>query len=273
MTARLLASDLDGTLIYPARTLPRERRGAVVVERLEGRAVTVAHRAMLALLALLAARGQFVPATTRSLDQLCRIAPLWAIVRDGWAICANGALVMRAGRPDGGWSARIDALVGAHASLPQARSAFERGIGTPGTVPWLTSIRTCQDRFLYAVVDRGPVVDGLEEIAADLLEPLGWHSVLHGRKLYLLPRGLSKEIAVEYVRAHLGGPAVTAAGDSLLDREMLAAADHAMCPSRCELVARDRVPANARLVGAEHVAGGLAIVQSAMAWLDEGRLR
>lgn len=254
--------------MHSVRTLPAGWP-AIVVEHIAGREITVTHQETLAALRALAKRGRFVPATTRSLAQLRRVTALWMLVRDGWVICANGAVVMHRGRPDAAWDARIAELVGQSAPTVQVRAAFEREFGTPGRVPWLTSLGDCHGRFLCVVIKRGAVPDGVEATAADLLARYGWHAVLHDRKLYLLPRGLSKGLALTHLRDRLDGPRVMAAGDSVLDLELLAGAEHPVCPSDSELVARGRVPHQARVMRGEHIAGGLAIAREALDWVSD----
>ncbi len=58
---------------------------------------------------------------------------------------------------------------------------------------------------------------------------------LQGRKVYAVPRPLTKSAAAAEVLARVGGGPLLAAGDSLLDADLLAAADAAIRPAHGEL--------------------------------------
>jgi hypothetical protein len=60
---------------------------------------------------------------------------------------------------------------------------------------------------------------------------------VQGRKLYCVPEPLTKSAAVEEVARRSGATVIAAAGDSLLDAGLLAAADLAIRPAHGELAA------------------------------------
>lgn len=261
----MLVSDLDRTLVHPARTLPAGQR-AEVVEVYEGRGITVADPDALAALGELAAGGAFVPVTTRSQEQLRRIAPIWRLAADGWAICANGATLLHRGRTDPQWRAIVDDAARGSASVAEARAAFERHVGSPGSVGWMPLLRDCDERFLYATLVLARIPDDLVAVADAALAPLRWRAVLHGRKLYALPHHVCKGRALTHLRQRAGVDAVMAAGDSLLDVELLLAAERRWCPRDAELVALGRVPPGTRVTTAVHVAAGVQIARAARDW-------
>jgi hypothetical protein len=268
MSRFLLASDLDRTLIHPARTLPEEQRAdSEVVEIYEGREITVAARAALVALRELHAAGAFVPVTTRSRAQLERVTPVWLLVRSGYAVCANGATVLLDGRPDADWVAHIDAVGSESASPPEVRAAIERELGAPGTVDWMASLRTCDGHFLYATVVLDRVPRSLVEDATQMLAPLGWRAVLHGRKLYALPWSICKGAAIEHVAGRLEVGEMLAAGDSELDVELLEAAGERWCPVGSELIVRGLLPARTQVTQTAHAASGAEIAARAVACL------
>jgi hydroxymethylpyrimidine pyrophosphatase-like HAD family hydrolase len=263
MATRLLVSDLDRTLVFPARTLPAGEQ-AEVVEIYRERGITVASAATLAALAELG--GAFVPVTTRSQEQLARITPVWRAAVRGWAICANGATLLHHGERDGEWDALVAAAAGDSAPLGEARAVFEREIGAPATAAWMPLLRDCDERFLYCTLVPAEVPADLGERATAAMRPLRWRAVLHGRKLYALPEHVCKGRALVHLRERVGAEAVMAAGDSELDVELLLAADVAWCPRDAELVALDRVPAGARITDGVHVRAGQQIAEAARDW-------
>jgi hypothetical protein len=100
---------------------------------------------------------------------------------------------------------------------------------------FLLNLRTASDLFAYAVVDRAALPTGW---AADLgawCTPRGWAVSVQGRKVYAVPRPLTKSAAAAEVVARAGGGPLLAAGDSLLDADLLAVADAAIRPAHGEL--------------------------------------
>jgi hydroxymethylpyrimidine pyrophosphatase-like HAD family hydrolase len=265
VSVRLLVSDLDRTLVHAARRLPATMRG-VVVEIYRDRAITVASPDALAALRELAAGSAFVPATTRSVQQLRRITPIWSMTAGGWAICANGATLLHRGRPDPDWHAIVDRAGRDSAPVAEARAVFEREVGAPDSVDWMPLLRDCDNRFLYATLVLERVPDALEDDANAALGPLGWHATLHGRKLYSLPRHICKGRALEHLRDRTGADEVMAAGDSMLDVELLLAAEHRWCPRDAELVTLGRVPVGTRITSGGHVQAGAEIARAARDW-------
>jgi hydroxymethylpyrimidine pyrophosphatase-like HAD family hydrolase len=63
----------------------------------------------------------------------------------------------------------------------------------------------------------------------------GWRVSVQGRRLYCVPGPLTKAAAVDEVRRRTGATGVLAAGDSLLDADLLESADVAVRPAHGEL--------------------------------------
>lgn len=258
-------SDLDGTLVHALRALPDEQApAAVIVEHYEGRPITVSHEQTIGALADLSVRAHFVPATTRSVAQLQRITPIWERVADGWVICANGATILHGGEQDVDWSRTIERRAGGAAPVDQVRDVLEREFGDPAGVRWLGEWRPCDSHFVYAVCDPETTPPGIEEQASRAVEPLGWVAVKHGRKLYVLPRHLTKRAAAEHLIERLEIERVLAAGDSLLDLELLELADRAWVPVGSELERAGALPAGAHQTVQPHIGSGREIAFDAL---------
>jgi len=263
MTRVLFASDLDRTLIYPLRTLPMGHT-ATVIEHHHGRGVTVTTEETLRALRELAAGEAFVAVTTRSRGQLERVSPVWQLAIQGWAICSDGATLLHQGAVDGDWCARLDDICARSAPLEEGLEVFKREVGSPDTTPWVATLYDCDQRFLYATIVDAEKPDGLEQQAQLAFAPLGWKTVRHGRKLYAMPAGIGKAAAVRYLCERLGVDTLLAAGDSVLDIEVMEDADVAWCPCDAELVALGQVPQGALVTTREHVDSAQQIAQSAL---------
>lgn len=229
----LVASDLDQTLIFSPRAAARgPERAHQVVETIEDEVISLMSDLTRAGLVALSAQACFVPVTTRTRAQYTRID---LPVTPPFAVVASGGVVLVDGVPDSSWGAVVAARLAEHASsLAEIRELFAGWVDRP----WLLRHKDADELFVVAMVEAEHLdADHLAEVTEACIA-LGWRAVHQGRKLYVLPTGLDKAAAVSYVRDlafPAGRPQVLAAGDTLLDWEMLTAADLGWLPAGSEL--------------------------------------
>lgn len=224
----LLATDLDQTLIFsPAAAARGPQRPARVVEVLDDRPISLLSAATEQGLTELAARAVVVPVTTRTRAQLERIDLPW---RPRHAVVASGAGILVDGEPDAGWARAVITRLAASGAPLSALEALFAGYRDR---PWLLRARPADGAFLVAQVEDLPAAE-LAEVS-QACTGLGWRAVHQGRKLYVLPLGLHKADAVAAVRERSGAGLLWAAGDTLLDAEMLALAERGWLPAGSEL--------------------------------------
>ncbi|PNE42146.1 HAD family hydrolase [Streptomyces noursei] len=234
-SAPLVASDLDRTLIYSAAALYLTGPDAAAprllcVEIYEGRPLSYLTETAAALLTELARRTTFVPATTRTREQYRRIRLPGPPPE--FAVCANGGHLLVRGESDPDWQRTVAARLAAQcAPLDEIRAHLLR----TADPAWLRSERTAEDLFAYLVVERSLLPETWVKDLAAWSEPRGWTVSLQGRKIYAVPRPLTKSAAVAEVARRTGAPGILAAGDSLLDADLLLAADRGWRPGHGEL--------------------------------------
>ncbi|MET9362545.1 HAD family hydrolase [Streptomyces sp. NPDC006632] len=231
----LVASDLDRTLIYSAGALalagPDERAPRLLcVEVYEHKPLSYVTEHAAHLLAELKSAAVFVPATTRTRAQYQRIRLPGPPSR--FAICANGGHVLVDGVSDPDWAGAVAArIAGECAPLDEVRTHLR----TTADPRWLRKERTAEDLFAYLVVERELLPEEWVKELAAWAEPRGWTVSLQGRKIYAVPEPLTKSAAVREIARRTGARLTLAAGDSLLDADLLLAADEAWRPGHGEL--------------------------------------
>jgi hypothetical protein len=226
----LVATDLDRTLIYSriaAGASPPE--DLVPVEHLDGRAISFMTKSGLALLSQLVADHVVVPVTTRTPEQLARVRLPGSPAR--YAIAANGGVLLVDGVPDPDWATRVRAAVREVAPLQEAYTALTEACDPA----WAKQPRIAADLFCYGVVERAVMPADVLVRLQEWATPAGWVVSLQGRKLYVVPRPLTKSAAVREVARRAGTTTTLAAGDSLLDIDLLAAADRGVRPGHGEI--------------------------------------
>lgn len=227
----LVAVDLDRTLIYsPAAVGESEVSALRVVEMYDGAPLSRMTDRAWGLLTELMDLTELVPVTTRSIEQYQRVE-LPKV--PAYALCTNGGTLLVDGVPDLSWRAESFDIAARSAPLAEA-SALLEAVADSG---WVKFVRSVEDLFCYLVaVERSALPAAWVADLVESAEALGWRVSVQGRKVYVVPDGISKESGVIRLRQRLGSDGlVLAAGDSLLDAGMLAAADHAIRPAHGEL--------------------------------------
>lgn len=269
----IAASDLDRTLIYSRKAavlgLPPEATAQqsalladlVCVELHKGKPLSHVTRAALETLKTLAECGVLVPATTRTRAQYIRIGLPGPPPR--YAIAANGGFLLVDGVVDEAWSRRVSAVLAESAYPFVEVEAYLQDAFRP---EWTSKVRSAEDLFCYAVVEREAVPEGFVDEVTAWAQERGWRASLQGRKFYLVPSELRKGAAVAEVARRVGASTVLAAGDSLLDAEMLESATRAIRPAHGELHDVEWTIPGLTVTASSGATGGYEIAQ----WLLNG---
>ncbi|GAA2458856.1 hypothetical protein GCM10010191_93700 [Actinomadura vinacea] len=259
----LVCSDLDRTLIYSQAALGFEGRDDATLPRLL--CVELYQALPLSYMTETAARGlealaaatTFVPTTTRTPEQYARVHLFDK--PSPYAICANGGHILVDGVDDPDWSSAVrtrNAETGT--ALAEVR---EHLAGISGA--FVLKRRTASDLFAYAVVERTALPTGWVDELTGWCAERGWRTSLQGRKIYCLPEGLTKAAAAAEVARRTGADSTLAAGDSLLDVELLEAADASIRPAHGELHETGWTSPNTTIT----TAAGIEAGEETIAWL------
>jgi hypothetical protein len=227
----LVATDLDRTMIYSkrARTLGADDDPSVCVEIHDGKAASYMTVAAAEMFADLAASATVVPVTTRIVEQYRRVQLPGPPPH--YAITTNGGVLFVDGEVDRAWTRHVEReLVG---TFPLDDVWDQAGhICHP---EFTDKIRNASGLFVYAVVRPNRLPSGFVEDVSGWAAERGWRTSLQGRKLYWVPERLTKSAAVAEVASRAGCDVVVAAGDSLLDVDLLLGADRGIHPRHGEL--------------------------------------
>lgn len=235
----IFASDLDRTLIYSQRALRQLGVPADVklrpVEKKAGGWVSFMTAESAAALQDICRQGLFVPVTTRTVEQFQRITILQDAHSIPYVIAANGATILYKGEELTSWSEHVAALLRTDtAPIAEAISYFYQLVSANAVV------KQVEDLFFYFLFDRPPLEINKHAIrkAAAIL---GWKVSLQGRKLYFIPKSISKGAALRYICEREGMRAAAGAGDSTLDWDFLEYCDQRYIPRHGELAHEENV--------------------------------
>ncbi|HEY3437889.1 MAG TPA: HAD family hydrolase [Actinotalea sp.] len=259
----VVACDLDRTLIYSTAAIQLGTHGTVVPPLV----VAEVHRERATsfmtvdagdLLEVLMRESVFVPCTTRTTEQYSRIRLPGGTPHH--AVTANGGRILVDGKPCPAWSAQVQARLDL-GGVPLAEVVDH--LLAHQDPRWLLKLRTVEDLFTYLVVERTALPATLVADLTAWCAERGWEVSLQGRKLYCVPAVLTKGDAVAEVADRVGASRVLAAGDSLLDAELLARSDAGVRPAHGEL--HDQRWTSPHVAVTAHA--GLAGGQEVVAWL------
>jgi hypothetical protein len=122
-------------------------------------------------------------------------------------------------------------------------------------------LRNAADRFCYAVVRPKQLPSGFVEDIAAWAAERGWRTSLQGRKLYWVPESLTKSSAIIEVARRIEADKILAAGDSLLDVDLLLAADYGIHPRHGELYEQGWSAPTVECTAATGIEAGQEIVE------------
>ncbi|WP_233358606.1 hypothetical protein [Thermomonospora amylolytica] len=183
-----------------------------------------------------------------------------------YAICANGGHILVDGVEDPEWAARVRSRLTGAAELAEVHEHLGRVGGD-----FVLKLRVASGLFGYAVVDRAALPDGWLADLTGWCAERGWRTSLQGRKVYCIPDGLTKAAAAAEVARRAGADRMLAAGDSLLDIDLLEAADAALRPAHGELAVAGWTAPNTAVTETRGVAAGEEIAGRLLALaLDPG---
>ncbi|MFJ7664977.1 HAD family hydrolase [Lysinibacillus sp. NPDC097162] len=234
----LFTSDLDRTLIYSQRMMDKypPNTAPITAERKDGEALSMMTEVTMSLLQQVHQQTLFVPVTTRAIHQYERIHVIKEL-RPTFAITSNGGTIIEQGRPNMEWSRILRKRI-EDSSIPQAD--LVRQFNSIKSDDWLQQSFYVDELFYVHYVDCNILQqDEVQAIIQDFAVH-GWHVLLQGRKLYFMPKALTKEAAISYLKEHCTYNMHLAAGDSIMDYGMLALADRGYTPYHGDL--KDKQP-------------------------------
>ena len=239
-------SDLDNTLIYSYKhDIGEEKR---CVEIYQGREVSFMTERSYQLLQKVNEKSLFVPVTTRTVEQYRRID--FGICAPGYALACNGGILLVDGQKDMDWYRESrEMAAGCQEELHKAQKLLEKDRDVD------FEIRDIEQLFLFTKSAHPRQTDRKLQ---DALDPSLVDVFLNGKKVYVVPKILTKGNAVRRFQQRLweesqggagalpggytgpqqgkdGIPCGTvAAGDSEFDIPMLLEADVALAPKEMQ---------------------------------------
>ena len=212
----LLACDLDNTLIHSYKQKQDED---VCIEWIQGREQGFISRNAFNQIECIEEKSEFVPVTTRSIEQYLRIK--WGKkVKPQYAITTNGAVLLDGEAPDVSWKNESESMLsGYKEELADILNRLENGDD-------YIRCRMVDSMYVFAYRKEGVDTDNKVKSYADRTS---LKVVSSGKKIYFFPPEFNKGNALIRLAKRLEADIIIAAGDSEIDIPMLELADIAYC--------------------------------------------
>lgn len=219
----LFCSDLDNTLIYSYKRHIGNHK--VLVEAIEGKELSFMSQKSHELLEKVKKKIEFIPVTTRSLEQYCRIQ-FDSKQKPKYALVANGGILLVDDKINKEW------LQNSKRMIEPCEKTLKKGISLLEKDQYVNfQIRKVDELFVFTKSSEPEKT--IEYLKQKLnLDLVSLHR--NGAKVYIFPKVLNKGLALARIKAFLGSNFVVAAGDSDFDVPMLKEADLGLYPRELE---------------------------------------
>lgn len=232
-------TDLDNTMIYSYKHDIGEDK--LCAEIYQGREISFITKRTGELLKLVNSEVLLVPTTTRTVEQYNRIDLGFGVPK--FALACNGGVLLVDGTEDEEWYRESLSLI---SDCTDQLAAAEKILETDENRT--LDVRSIRGLFVFTKSDE-PLKS--VEVLKSKLDVSRIDVFNNGVKVYVVPKKLSKGIAIERFRKKAGADFVIAAGDSEFDVSMLCGADLAIAPK--ELADMTELPENSYICGEDRI--------------------
>jgi hydroxymethylpyrimidine pyrophosphatase-like HAD family hydrolase len=230
----IFASDLDRTLMYSLRAIEElgrpENTVLRPVEKKESNWAAYMTETAFFSLKELCRNHLFIPVTTRTTEQFNRFFIFKEEIPLSYAVTANGAEILHDGKPLEEWSNFLSQALAVEAvSQQELLSLLQKE-----SFRFTGQLKEVGKLFFYWILAETPPASEINMLNHFVCS-YGWRISLQGRKLYFIPRAISKGKALEFICGREGQKAFAGAGDSLLDLDFLKLCQYRFVPLHGEL--------------------------------------
>jgi hydroxymethylpyrimidine pyrophosphatase-like HAD family hydrolase len=247
------ASDLDQTLIFSTNLNEKisdffDLKKLVSVELINDIESSFMTNESLILLEEISHKLNFVPTTTRTIEQFKRINFGNKNIKFKYSITSNGGNILIHGEPQKQWHEMIKNNINKNCI---SFSAVNKKINEVNKkYDFLIKSKEADDLFCYFIINKDLLPGHELQSLREYFYMHNYNLSLQGRKLYVVPKYVDKAIAVKEVISMInsnltGGTSnkIISAGDSLLDLSMLKISHIGFVPSHGEII-KNMLPDN-----------------------------
>ena len=209
-------SDLDRSIIYTKRFLG-EDKSVLEIEIYKNENISYISKKTVELIKQIKEKIEFIPTTTRTIEQFKRIEFSKYDIDFKYTITTNGGNILVDGEIDREYKSFINQKLKNSLHIDETMKLLEEYKNIKG----IKKIRKADDLFFYIVVDNNIFDLKYIESFISKIKDLNWETYINGTKLYFLPKELKKSTAIKYICDKFGYKDTFGIGDSIMDKDML----------------------------------------------------
>lgn len=252
---KVFASDLDQTLIYSNRWIEGREDKVKCIEIYDEKPLSFMLLDEIEKLKKIDEVYNFIPITTRTRSQYERIK---LPVNPKYAVVANGATILIDGEVDTIWEAHIKNGLEKSMSTADMKERLSELLNLQGVL----RLRDADGLFLYMITDINSFDRQILKEYEAFVESGLWSIHDQGKKVYFVPKVITKGAALNYLKVLNSYEYVVSAGDSDLDESMKEVSDHFIAPGHSKYQANYKCETKG-------IESGLEIVNQAIKYLDK----
>ena len=223
----VFAFDLDRTMIFSKAALEGCMENTVCIEYKGEEDISyMSVDGLLTVIKLANAENLVcVPTTTRSIEQFKRVKPFSSFK---WVITTNGGVILHYGKVYEPW----DLVVKSY--LKDCYKSLENAIEDIKDKDFvLREPKIVDDTFVFFTTEDKVACSAYLD---SYLDGTSLNYTIQGRKVYIIPKGISKESAISYIMSLLEETHLVTAGDGKLDKGMLSMGECGYIPDGSEVL-------------------------------------
>ncbi|UPA31165.1 hypothetical protein L0P85_03230 [Terrisporobacter glycolicus] len=220
----VIFSDLDRSIIYSSKFLKDLNENYYeCIEEKDNKEISYVSLKTMEILKKINDNTLFIPTTTRTREQFERINFNKYNIKFDYAITSNGGCILKNNKPLLGWQEEVEKIKKSSESIDVMLDLFDPYTKING----ITNFRVAEKLFFYIVVDfeKFDIMSLYNYIG--ILNNKNWIHYISGRKIYFLPKRITKEGAIEYICKIENIKNFAVIGDSNMDMGMLDITDNA----------------------------------------------
>lgn len=229
----IYATDLDRTVIFSSKFLLGHEKDVTCVEHKEDKEISYMLNESLRLLDLLMNKKDLIviPVTTRSVEQYQRVTPFqkckYAVVANGGIILYNNNMVFKP------WQEKIEKILTEYQKYESSVLEFMKDYEEY----FDSDIRKVDNIFYFVKLkDDKEKNEELLKILDRSLDKSLWNFTLQGLKLYIIPKEITKENALLFLKKYLNETYVITSGDGKLDKDFIILGNKVFIPMYSEVL-------------------------------------
>lgn len=230
----IYATDLDRTIIFSSKFVTDCKKEVKCIEYYNGKPISyICTDALIQFKRLVEKKElKVIPVTTRSVAQYQRIGFLRNIE---YAITTNGGVILHKNQIFQPWKNKIDKMINQYKEEGLYNEIFQillRNLDFFEKEPRLV------DNIFYFGRLKDNSLENLKflSILDTVIDKTKWMFTLQGLKLYIIPKEVSKENALKYLKDYFKESELIVSGDGKLDKGFLEQGNYIYIPEQSEVL-------------------------------------